>query len=135
MPKAQKIGVSAFISRDDKVLLLKRSESEKAFPDFWELPGGKVEFGETPEDALKRELLEEAGIEIKVSNPYTCFSYIFNEKHYIDIQFLCETRDKTIKLSEEHSKYTWILKNKISKLKMSKEMKEAILKGFDSINS
>ena len=55
MEKFQKIGVTAFVvSGDEKVLLLRRSKKEKFLPGYFELPGGKVDFGENPEKALER---------------------------------------------------------------------------------
>ena len=49
----------ALVSRDGRLFLQRRDPSAKAFPGYWELPGGKVEPGETAEQALFRELEEE----------------------------------------------------------------------------
>jgi len=51
--------------KDDKVFLARR-RPEKSYGGFWELPGGKVEPGETHESALARELSEELGIDVRV---------------------------------------------------------------------
>jgi 8-oxo-dGTP diphosphatase len=49
----------AFIEREGRVFLQRRAADSRRFPALWELPGGKVEPGETPREALERELLEE----------------------------------------------------------------------------
>ena len=61
----QTIRVGAAIIRDkDKIFATQRGYGE--FKDGWEFPGGKIEEGETPQDALKREIMEELDTEIKV---------------------------------------------------------------------
>ena len=61
------IGVDAIIINDEgKVLLQKRSANNQFFPNHWGLVGGWMEWGETVEDALKREAQEEVGVEIEV---------------------------------------------------------------------
>ena len=78
--------------KDDKVFLARR-RPEKSYGGFWELPGGKVEPGETHESALARELSEELGIDVRVgefiasgeglptrtsSSPYTAIKSTWN---------------------------------------------------------
>ncbi|MYZ10298.1 NUDIX domain-containing protein [Streptomyces sp. SID2999] len=54
--------VAAIAVRDDRVLLLQRSEREKFLPGAWGVPCGKIEFGEELEDAVLREMKEESGL-------------------------------------------------------------------------
>lgn len=133
MANTQKIGTSAFILQDGKVLLLKRSKSEDPFPGYWELPGGKLEYGEAPEDGLKREVKEEAGIDVEVERPYSTFSYLWGEKHYIDIQYLCRALENKIILSQEHEEHIWAEKNDLASLKMTEQMRSVVLKGFENL--
>jgi len=58
-PKSLSRGV---ILDDGKVLLLKRSDAVHHHPAHWQVPGGKIEEGETPEDAVIREVVEEVGL-------------------------------------------------------------------------
>lgn len=62
----QSISVTAaFIEKDGKILIARRNQ-DKHLGGFWELPGGKIEDGESPEDCLKRELFEEFAIQVEV---------------------------------------------------------------------
>jgi 8-oxo-dGTP diphosphatase len=137
MNKIQKIGASAFIFKNDKVLLLKRAKDEKIFPGYWELPGGKLEYGENPEDGAKREAKEETGLTVKVGMPYSTFSSIFSyleeEIYFVDIQFFCRAVDEKITLSPEHEEYFWAGKNDFAGFEITGQMREAIRKGFENI--
>jgi 8-oxo-dGTP diphosphatase len=138
MNKIQKIGVSCFLFNKDKVLILRRSEKESFLPGFYELSGGKVEFGESAEEAVIREMKEETGLSIKVIKPYSTFSYVSNdgERHTIDIQFVANlSGNSEVVLSQAHDDYKWIDSAEIKNLKISDQMKEAILKGFKESNN
>lgn len=61
------IGVdNIIVDKEGKILLMKRSKQEKNFPDKWGLISGTIEWGETVEQALKREAREEVGVEVEV---------------------------------------------------------------------
>jgi 8-oxo-dGTP diphosphatase len=60
------IVVTAAIITDGKKVLIAKRKSTGKLPNKWEFPGGKVEAGETPESCLKREIMEEFGIEVSV---------------------------------------------------------------------
>ncbi|WP_100372089.1 (deoxy)nucleoside triphosphate pyrophosphohydrolase [Bacillus sp. FJAT-45037] len=74
--------VGAVIFRDNKILCAQRG-TEKALPLLWEFPGGKIEKDESPEDALKRELLEEMHCTIEVHEriEHTVYEYDFGIVH------------------------------------------------------
>ena len=58
---------AAVIEKDGKILIAKRKKGGR-LEDKWEFPGGKIEEGETPEDCLRRELLEEFGIDTRIKD-------------------------------------------------------------------
>jgi 8-oxo-dGTP diphosphatase len=134
MEKFQKICVTGFIYKDDKVLILKRSKEESFLPEYWELPGGKVEFGESLEESMNREMKEETGLEIKNIKPYSSFSYVSQDgqRHTVDVQFLAEIKGgpSEVEISDAHSESLWVGENELHNFKLSDLMKEAIIKGF-----
>ena len=71
--------VAAIIERDGRVLICRRRENG-AHPLKWEFPGGKVEAGETPRDALRRELHEELGIASETGDEIAHYEYAYPGK-------------------------------------------------------
>jgi 8-oxo-dGTP diphosphatase len=87
------VGVGAIVFKGDEVLLVRRGK-EPALGE-WSLPGGAVEVGETLEEALRRELLEETGIEVEILGLSAFLERIFPDTagkisyHYVLLDFLC----------------------------------------------
>lgn len=105
--------VGAVIKKDDKIFITKRADGDKEAIYKWEFPGGSVEDGETNDEALKREMMEEFMVNIQINKFLTriCKEY---ENHNIDISFyLCETNDEFI-MQEDHLDYKWVTKEELS---------------------
>jgi 8-oxo-dGTP diphosphatase len=85
------IGVGAMIfNAKGEVLLAKRGSGARNERGFWEFPGGGVNFGERLEDAVRREIKEEYGIEIKLDRLLCVFDHILKleRQHWISITFI-----------------------------------------------
>jgi len=140
----QVITACAFIHRCfsgiEKVFLPKRSVTKKFLPNVHELPGGHIGFGEDIKSGLKREILEEFGMEIKVGDSFYVFTYINDIKrsHSAEVIYFATFSDpiENIKLNpEDHSEFGWFteteLDNVINDIKANDDPEiKAIAKGF-----
>jgi 8-oxo-dGTP diphosphatase len=81
---------AALVDADDRVLLAQRPKG-KQLEGLWEFPGGKIDAGERPEDALIRELREELGIEVKAAclAPLTFASHSYDGFHLLMPLYVC----------------------------------------------
>lgn len=117
MEEFQKIAVHAYIKNSSKFLATLRSPANDYKPGQWDLPGGTVEFSEQPEDALKREISEETGLEVEIIKPVYVCSQTQNKRHQFWIIYECKYIGGEVKLNpEEHSEYVWTDRNKVAKL-------------------
>ncbi|MGL5414848.1 MAG: (deoxy)nucleoside triphosphate pyrophosphohydrolase [Clostridium sp.] len=97
--------VAAIIKKEDKIFITRRGYGE--FIDMWEFPGGKIEEGESKEEALIREIKEELELDIKVSNFVTKVEYDYDTFHLSMDCFLCEVIGGELKLNA-HNKVKWV---------------------------
>lgn len=107
--------VGAIIIKDGKILCAQRGNS-KALAYLWEFPGGKIEKGETPREALKRELVEELNIEVFVEQnqfEQTTYEYYFGIVQLTT--FICQLKMGEPKLTE-HIAIKWLEPSKLSSL-------------------
>jgi len=105
----------ALIQKEDKFLIIKRSENAKNYPLHWDLPGGKLEHGETPKEGLVREVMEETNLVVKVKNPF--FSYLETQGVFAYVVvYECELISGKLKLSHEHGEYKWVSKEELKEL-------------------
>lgn len=96
----------AIIERDGLVLSALRSNSMH-LPLKWEFPGGKLEPGEELEDCLRRELVEEMGVQIEVGRPLTPATHHYDNLSVTLYPFICSIVSGEITLYE-HSAVTWV---------------------------
>ena len=135
--KQQKIAVAGFLAVDNKVLVVRRSSKENYFSGYYELPGGKIDFGEHPEQGLKREFFEETNLKITPLYLIRIFDYITNKgsRHTVELVYAVELNSdlNNLKLSDAHDDYKWISLNELDSFKISDEIKINIKEGFKRI--
>jgi 8-oxo-dGTP diphosphatase len=102
------VSAVALIDPDGRVLLAQRPEG-KSMAGLWEFPGGKIEAGETPEEALIRELHEELGIDTWSSclAPLTFASHAYEDFHLLMPLFACRRWNGTPQ-SREGQALKWV---------------------------
>lgn len=97
--------VAAVIRKDDRIFATQRGYGE--FKDGWEFPGGKIEPGETPQQALVREIREELETEIRVGDLIDTIEYDYPTFHLSMDCFWCEIVEGSLEL-KEHEAAKWL---------------------------
>lgn len=105
--------VAAIIQKENKILATKRGYGE--FINMWEFPGGKIESGETKEQALVREIKEELNIEISVDKFAINIEYQYPNFYLFMSCFMCSIKEGSIELLE-HNDGKWITKEELNTL-------------------
>jgi 8-oxo-dGTP diphosphatase len=80
-----RVAAAVIVRCDGRVLLAQRPEG-KAYAGYWEFPGGKLEPGETPAQALARELREELGLVVRRAAPWLVQEYVYPHAH-VELNF------------------------------------------------
>lgn len=105
--------VAAIIQKENKILATKRGYGE--FINMWEFPGGKIESGETKEQALVREIKEELNIEIGVDKFAIDIEYQYPNFYLFMSCFMCSIKEGSIEFLE-HNDGKWITKEELNTL-------------------
>ena len=105
---------AALIDTDGRVLIAQRPEG-KALAGLWEFPGGKIEPGERPEQALIRELHEELGIKVNAAclAPFVFTSHAYDSFHLLMPLYLLRRWSGTVQ-RREHAALKWVKPNQLS---------------------
>ena len=102
--------VAAIICKDNRIFATQRGYGE--FRGQWEFPGGKVEPGETPEEALVREIKEELDTEIAVAKYIHTVEYDYPTFHLSMLCFICKILSGSLVL-KEHEEARWLEKDNL----------------------
>lgn len=102
--------VAAIIQDGDRIFATQRGYG--TYKDGWEFPGGKIEPGETPEEALHREIMEELNTRIAVSKKLTTIEYDYPEFHLSMDCFLATVIEGDLVL-KEHEAAKWLRKTEL----------------------
>ena len=117
--------VAAIIVRDHRIFTTQRGYGK--WKDWWEFPGGKIEHGETPEDALKREIREELATEIEVDELLTTVEYDYPKFHLTMHCYLCTIISGDLSLLE-HEDARWLAIDELDSVKWLPADKDVIEK-------
>ncbi|KYH28105.1 MULTISPECIES: 8-oxo-dGTP diphosphatase MutT [Clostridium] len=106
--------VAAIMKHDNKIFITRRSYGE--FKDMWEFPGGKIEDGETQEEALIREIKEELELDIKISKYLTTIDYDYPNFHLTMHCFICDICGGELHLNA-HNDAKWVNLDEVDNLR------------------
>ncbi len=126
----------ALMDADGRILIAQRPVG-KSFSGLWEFPGGKLEEGETPEQAIVRELREEIGIEPceRCLQPFSFVSHAYAEFHLLMTLFVCRQWDGFAR-SKEGQAFKWVFPERFNTfnfvpadIELARELKDRFGRG------
>jgi len=108
------VALKAIIVFNGKALIIQRSSDDEVGADTWEFVGGRLDFGEDLEVALKREIHEEAGLNVMVDKLLYAATFKTHEyRQMVILAYLCTATNDKVVLSTEHQNYLWANKKQI----------------------
>ena len=122
--------VAAIIRKGGNILATQRGYGD--FKDWWEFPGGKMETGETPEEALKREIQEELSTEISVDEFLCTVEYDYPAFHLKMHCYLCSLLTEALHLNE-HEAAKWLRKDELNSVRWLPADLEVVAKSYKDI--
>ncbi len=129
-PQKPEVAVGALVLRDNKVLLVKRNHPPAQ--GLWALPGGRVNLGETLQQAAQREIKEETGLDIIPGPPIYSFDSIHRDSdgqvrfHYVIIDLLAEYKSGTLKAGDDASEVGWFSLDDLEKIQVNESTKKLV---------
>ena len=129
-PQQPVVAVGAIVFDDNRVLLVRRGQPPSQ--DLWAIPGGRVQLGETLQEAAEREILEETGVRIKAREPVYTFDYIERDGascprfHYVIIDLIADFVEGEIRAGDDAADVRWVSAEELDGLKVSSKTVELL---------
>ena len=122
-PNQPVVAVGAIVFKNNRVLLVRRDQPPSQ--DLWAIPGGRVEIGETLQEAAEREILEETGIIIQAREPVYTFDYIERDGstqprfHYVIIDLMADYVGGETRAGDDAADVRWVAAEELAGLNVS----------------
>src|SRR5579863_2258042 len=142
-PKHPLVGVGALIftrsGRRGPILLVERAG--EPLKGYWSLPGGLVETGESIEDAVRREVREETGLQVELLSRFDIFERIMRdaegraEYHYVLVDYICRVAGGAPRAGDDVSRLEWVQRPELRNYKLTEGTLEAIERAFSNVRN
>ena len=122
-PNQPVVAVGAIVFRNNRVLLVRRAQAPSQ--NLWAIPGGRVEIGETLQEAAEREIFEETGITIRAREPVYTFDYIERDGsarprfHYVIVDLQADYVRGAARAGDDAAEVRWVAAEDLAFLKVS----------------
>jgi mutator protein MutT len=133
-PSRPFLGVGALIFEDGKLLIVERAG--EPFKGYWSLPGGIVECGEKLEQGIRREVLEETGLEVELLSIFEIFERIIpdsegkTEYHYVLIDYLCRPIGGRLAAATDVSRVAWVTEQNLGDYRLTEGTLSVVERAF-----
>jgi len=134
-PDQPRVAVGAIVFKDDRVLLVRRGKPPAE--DLWAIPGGRVEIGETLQEAAEREILEETAIAIRARVPVYTFDIIERDTrgrirfHYVIVDLTADYIRGNPQAGDDASEARWVSSDELATLKVSAKTRQLLKTQFN----
>lgn len=128
------VGVGGVIIADGRALLIRRGHAP--LEGQWSIPGGTLEVDETIVEGIRRELAEEAGIEVRVLDLIEVFERIFRDKddkvqyHFVILDYLCEMAGGSARAGGDVVDVAWAGEEELAKFELTEAATRVLKKAF-----
>jgi mutator protein MutT len=129
------VGVGGVLIREGRVLLVRRGQ--EPLLGEWSIPGGMLETGETILEGVRRELLEETGIEVRVGELIEVFERISLDGegkaqfHYVVLDYFCEPVRGEARAASDATEIAWVVEAELDRYGLSQAARRVIEKAFE----
>jgi len=136
-PARPLVGVGGVVISDGRALLIRRGGPP--LKGQWSIPGGMLEVGETLFGGVRRELLEETGIEVRVSDLIEVFERINLDTegkaryHFVVLDYLCEPVRGEARAGSDVTDVAWATREELAKYSLTETATRVILKAFEMV--
>jgi 8-oxo-dGTP diphosphatase len=113
------VAVEAVILNGSRILITQRANEREHEPGEWEILTGRVDQGETFEEAVKREVMEEVGLDVDIFEPFNTFHFYRGKEkaEHLGLSFICMYKGGEVTLQkEEQQEYKWATPEEATKL-------------------
>jgi len=127
--------VGALILSGDRIVLAERAQ--EPLKGAWSVPGGVVKVGERLEEAVRREAMEETGLEVKPVRAMEIFERILRDEgqrpeyHYVLIDYLCEVEGGELRAGDDVSQAVWVPRRELTDYALTEGTLAVIEKAFE----
>ena len=134
-PERPLVGVGGVVIRDGRTLLVRRGSAP--LEGEWSIPGGMLELGETILEGVRRELLEETAIEVRVLDLIEVFERVTRDEagklkyHFVILDYLCEAVRGEAQAGSDVTAVAWARESELSKYSLTPTATRVIQKAFE----
>jgi 8-oxo-dGTP diphosphatase len=129
-PDVPLLAVGAIVVRDNRVLLVRRGQPPSE--GLWAIPGGRVELGETLQEAAGREIKEETGLTVCARDPVHTFDVILRDKtgrvqfHYVIVDLLADYVGGALRPGDDAREARWVTPEELEELPINQTTREVL---------
>lgn len=134
------VGALIFRGRGKRGPILLVERGGHPLKGYWSLPGGLVETGESLDQAVRREVLEETGLRVKPMEMFGVFERVMKdargrtEYHYLLVDYVCTVTGGTLQAADDVANVEWVPRGRLGEYRMTEGTREVIEKAYSGAN-